>query len=100
MRAAKRTEEFKIIQRESRQVLAVLRRALSSLRVADSPSPVADAPSPVQGGLARLPSPSGGPGRRLAWALRTSTTGTYYPSPDNVTDRRNSTLRWYFRHCG
>jgi hypothetical protein len=93
MRAAKRTEEFKVVQRESSQVLAVLRKALFSLRVAD-------APSPVQGGLARLPSPSGGPGRRLAWAIRTSTTGTYYPSPDNVTDRRNSTLRWYFRHCG
>jgi hypothetical protein len=97
MRAAKRTEEFKLIQRESSQVLAVLRQALFSLRLPDSPS---DAPSPVQGGLARLPSPSGGPGRRLAWAIRTSTTGTYYPSPDNVTDRRNSTLRWDFRHCG
>jgi hypothetical protein len=93
MRAAKRTEEFKVIQRESSQVLAVLRQALFSLRVAD-------APSPVQGSLARLPSPSGGPGRRLAWVIRTSTTGTYYLSPDNVTDRRNSTLRWYFRHCG
>jgi hypothetical protein len=91
MRAAKRFQEFKAVQRESAQVLAVLRRVLFSMPLASSP---------VQGGPAKPPSPSGGPGRRLAWAIRTNTTRTYYLSADNVTDRRNSTLRWYFRHCG
>jgi hypothetical protein len=85
MRVAKRFQEFKAVQRESAQVLAVLRRALFS---------VPRASSPVQGGPAKPPSP------RLAWAIRTNTTRTYYLGADNVTDRRNSTLRCYFRHCG
>jgi hypothetical protein len=63
MRAARRSEEFKAVQRESMQVAAVLRKALFSRRLLESPSP-------VQGGLTKQPpwkglreeppSPSGG----------------------------------------
>jgi len=93
MRSPKRFEEFRAVQRESTQVMAVLRKALFSLRLAE-------APSPVQGGLHQPPSPSGGTGRALAWAIRPNTTRTYYLGAGKVTDRRNSTLRCYFRHCG
>jgi hypothetical protein len=91
MRTAKRTQEFKAIQRESTQVLGVLRKALFSFRLGP-------ASSPVQGGLAGPPSPSGGPGRGLAWAIRPNTTRTYDLGTGKVTDRRNSTLRCYY--CG
>lgn len=53
MRAAKRFEEFRTVQRESMQVAAVLRKALFSRRPLESPSP-------DQGGSSKPPSPSGG----------------------------------------
>jgi hypothetical protein len=85
----KRAEGFKAVQRESTQVATVLRKALFSLRLTSSTSP-------VQGGLRKPPSSSGG----LAWAIRPSSTRTYHLGTGKVTDRRNSTLRCYFRHCG
>jgi hypothetical protein len=88
MRAADRSDEFRAIQRESMQVMAELRKALFSLQ-----------PSPVQGDFPKSPSPSGG---RLelvpAWDICHGS-GTGYLGAANVTDRRNSTLRWYLRHC-
>lgn len=93
MRPLKRLEEFRAVQRESMLALAVLRKALFSDRLAP-------ATSPVQGGFSQPPSPSGGSGRKLAWAIRTSGTRTYYLGAAMVTDRRNSTLRCYFRHNG
>jgi len=93
MRPAKRTNEIRAVQRESTQVIAQLRKALFSLRFAD-------ASSPVQGGCIESPSPSGGSGRELAWAIRTNSTRTYYLGAGKVTDRRNSTLPCYLRHCG
>jgi hypothetical protein len=92
MRPLRRAEDFRAVQHESTKALAVLRKALFSARLAP-------ASSPVQGGLHQPPSPSGGRGR-LAWAIRTSITRTYYPSAVKVTDRRNSTLRCYFCNCG
>jgi len=92
MSPLRRTEEFRTVQRESALALAVLRKVLHSHRLA----PVS---SPVQGGLHQPPSPSGGPGQ-LAWAIRTNRTRTYHLGTGKVTDRRNSTLRCYFRHNG
>jgi hypothetical protein len=93
MRQLRRAEEFRAIQRESAQVVAILRKALFSHRFDQ-------APSPVQGGFSKPPSPSGGSGPALAWVIRPSSTRTYYLGAGKVTDRRNSTLRCYFRHCG
>ena len=93
MRPLNRSEEFRAVQRESTQAVAVLRKALFSHRLAL-------VSSPVQGGFFKSPSPSGGSGRRLAWAIRTNSTRTYYLGTGKVTDRRNSTLRCYFRHNG
>jgi hypothetical protein len=53
MRAVKRYEEFRAVQRESMQVAAVLRKALFSRHSLESPSP-------EQGGFYQSPSPSGG----------------------------------------
>jgi hypothetical protein len=92
MRPLKRAEDFRVVDRESTQVLAELRKALFAL-------PLSRSTSPVQGGFAKSPSPSGG-SPRLAWAIRTYSTRTYYLGAGNVTDRRNSTLRCYFRHNG
>jgi hypothetical protein len=93
MRPLKRLEGFRAVQRESTLALAVLREALFSHRLA----PVS---SPVQGGFSQPPSPSGGSGRRLAWAIRPNRTRTYHLGTGKVTDRRNSTLRCYFCNCG
>jgi hypothetical protein len=91
-----RSEEFGAIQRESTQVLALLRKALFSLRLGE-------ASSPVQGGFSKSPSPSGGAsGWGLPWVIRPRSNGTiaYHVGAGKVTDRRNSRLRWYLRHCG
>ncbi len=104
-----RSEEFGAVQRESMQVVAVLRKALFSLRLAE-------ASSPVQGGFSRSPSPSGGAivvrvagfpawagsGWGLPWVIFPSANGTiaYNLGAVKVTDRRNSRLRCYFRHGG
>jgi hypothetical protein len=93
MRSLQRAVGFRAVQRESTLALAVLRKALFSHRLA----PVS---SPVQGGFSRPPSPSGGSGRRLAWAIRTNSTRAYHLGTVKVTDRRNSTLRCYFCNCG
>jgi len=93
MRPLKRLEEFRAVQRESMLALAVLRKALFS-------HSLAPATSPVQGGFSQPPSPSGGSGRKLAWAIRTTSIRTYHLGTAKVTDRRNSTLRCYFRHNG
>jgi hypothetical protein len=93
MRPMMRADEFKVIQRESTRVAALLRNALFSIRPGT-------ASSLVQGGFSRSPSPSGGSGLGLVWAIRTNSTRTYYLGTVNVTDRRNSTLRCYFRHSG
>ena len=90
---AKRAEEFKAVQRESTQVAAVLRKALFALQLGRSTSP-------EQGGFRKSPSPSGGSEQGFVWAIRTSNTRTYDLGAGKVTDRRNSTLRCYFRHCG
>src|ERR1700694_4624453 len=109
MRSAQRAQEFRAVQRESTQVVAVLRKVLFSIGHGD-------ASSPVQGGFSTPPSPSGGPYRtpardrgRSRWAF----SGQFVPlrmglepitpitvGTGKVTDRRNSTLRCYFRHCG
>ena len=91
-----RSEEFAAVQRETMQVVAVLRKALFSLRVAQ-------ASSPVQGGFSKCPSPSGGgSGWGLPWVIFPRANGTvaYYLGAVKVTDRRNSRLRCYFRHGG
>lgn len=93
MGSLKRAEEFRAVQRESTQVVAVLRKALFSQRL----GPVS---SPQQGGLHQPPSPSGGSGPPLVWAIRPNITRTYHLRTGKVTDRRNSTLRCYFRHNG
>jgi hypothetical protein len=84
MRAPGRSEEFTAVQRESMQVVAVLRKALFARRRTDIPSPVEGGPSrpPSQFVLSRL-------------GLAPMTVGA-----GKVTDRRNSTLACYFRHCG
>ena len=92
MRPLKRAEEFRVLQRESTQALAVLRKALFSPRLAL-------VSSPAQGGFSRPPSPSGG-SPQLAWAIRPKNTRTYHLGTGKVTDRRNSRLRCYFQHCG
>jgi hypothetical protein len=88
-----RSEEFGAVQRESMQVVAVLRKALFSLRLAE-------ASSPVQGGFSKSPSPSEGWG--LPWVICPSANGTiaYSLGAVKVTDRRNSRLRCYFRYGG
>ena len=68
MRAAKRSEDFRTVQRESTQVMAVLQKALFSLRLVERPSP-------AQGGLPKPPSPSGGSGRRLVRVIATNRMG-------------------------
>jgi hypothetical protein len=98
-----RSEEFAAVQRESTQVVAVLRKVLFTLRLAQ-------ASSPVQGGFSKSPSPSGGAlrtpspseGWGLPWVIRPRATGTiaYSLGAVKVTDRRNSRLRCYFRHGG
>jgi len=90
MRLAKRANEFRAVQRESTQVLAELRKALFA-------RPLSRSTSPVQGGFSKSPSPSGASERGLARAIRTNRTRTYDLGAGNVTDRRNSRLRWYFR---
>jgi len=90
---ATRAVVFKAVQRESTQVAAELQKALFSLRLARSTSP-------VQGGFRTPPSPSGRSQRGLVWAIHTTNTRTYYLGAGKVTDRRNSTLRWYFLDCG
>jgi hypothetical protein len=65
MTLLKRAEDFRQVQDESRQAMAILRRALFSLRLGD-------ASSPVQGRLHEPPSPLGGSRRRLVWAIRTN----------------------------
>jgi hypothetical protein len=94
MRPVKRSDEFRAVQRESSQVAAILRKALISLHVAD-------VTSPVEGGNLEPPSPSGEAGWQLAWAIRPTTfrTRAYWGAAGKVTDRRNSTLPCYFRHC-
>jgi hypothetical protein len=100
MTPMKRAEEFRTVQGESTQVLAELRKALFSLM-----------PSPQEGDFLRSPSPSGGAfrtrpavGQGFGWeraqqfvlyrmGLAPMTLGAAM-----VTDRRNSTLRCYFRH--
>jgi hypothetical protein len=73
MRAAKRFEEFRTVQRESMQVAAVLRKALFSRPL--------ESPSPDQGGSSKSPSPSGGiirlpsRNRTIAYALIVSRIG-------------------------
>jgi hypothetical protein len=104
MRASRRAAEFTVVQRESMQVVAVLRRVLFSLRPSGTSSPVA-------GGSAEPPSPSAGAFRTRyrSWpgwgsqrqfvlprmGLAPATVGA-----GKVTDRRNSTLRCYFRYGG
>jgi hypothetical protein len=104
-----RSEEFAAVQRESTQVVAVLRKVLFTLRLAQ-------ASSPVQGGFSKSPSPSegatvvrvagfpawAGSGWGLPWVIRPRATGTiaYSLGAVKVTDRRNSRLRCYFRHGG
>jgi len=90
-----RSEEFGAVQRESNQVVALLRKALFSLRLAE-------ASSPGQGGFSKSPSPSGGSGWELPWVIRPMANGTiaYCLGAVRVTDRRNSRLRCYLRHCG
>ncbi len=89
-----RSEEFGAVQRESMQVVAILRKALFTLRLAE-------ASSPVQGGFSKSPSPSG-EGSGLPWVIRPRANGTiaYNLGAVKVTDRRNSRLRCYFRHGG
>ena len=79
-----RSDEFTLIQRESMEVVALLRKALFSIRLGHTPSP-------VQGGFAKPPWVI----RPIPMGLSPITVGT-----GKVTDRRNSTLRWYFRDCG
>jgi hypothetical protein len=106
MRAAKRSEEFATVQRESMQVVALLRKALFSVRRGDTPSP-------VQGGASKPPSPSGGelrapspswrdPGWKRPRQFVLSRMGVWpiTMGAGKVTDRRNSTLACYFLHCG
>jgi hypothetical protein len=80
MRAASRSDEFRMVQRESMQVAAELRKALGSVCQSE-------ASSPVQGGLHRSPSPLGGTfvPRRVGLVL-------YVMGADTVSDRRNSRL--------
>ena len=86
-----RADDFRTVQRECSQVVAVLRRALFSLHLGK-------ASSPVQGGSTKSPSPFGG----LPWAIRTTPNANRDKclGTGKVTDRRNSTLRCYFRHNG
>ena len=93
MRSLQRAGEFRAVQRESTRAVAILRKLLYSHHLA----PVS---SPVQGGFSQPPSPSGGSGRRLAWAIRPNSTRAYHLGTVKVTDRRNSTLRCYFCNCG
>lgn len=101
-----RLREFAAVQRESTQVAGLLRKVLFSLRMPE-------APSPVQGGFARSPSPSGGEfrTRSLPWEWSGWGSPRQYVLPRmgllpitvgaaEATDRRNSTLRCYFCHCG
>jgi hypothetical protein len=99
-----RSEEFAAVQRESTQVVAVLRKVLFTLRLAQ-------ASSPVQGGFSKSPSPSGGALRTpspsgsrwgLPWVICPRANGTiaYSLGAVKVADRRNSRLRCYFRHGG
>ena len=81
MRAAQRAQEFRAVQRESTQVVAVLRKVLFSLGQGDASSPV---PGAFSGQFVPLP-----------MGLEPITVGAA-----KVTDRRNSRLRCYFRHCG
>jgi hypothetical protein len=92
MRPLKRAEEFRAVQRESTRAMDLLRKALFSL-------PLADAYSPVEGGFGKSPCPSGGgSGWGFLWDICHGS-GTGYLGAGKVTDRRNSTLRWYLRHC-
>ena len=80
MRAASRSDEFRMAQRESMQVAAELRKALGSILLPE-------APSAVLGGLRRSPSPLEGtfvPGR-AGFLLRVM-------GADPGSDRRNSRL--------
>jgi hypothetical protein len=84
MRAAKRSEEFTTVQRESMQVVALLRKALFSLRRGDTSSP-------VEGGSSKPPS---------QFVLSRVGLAPITVGAGKVTDRRNSTLACYFLHCG
>ena len=95
MRAVPRSEDLIAVQRESTQVMAVLRKAILSIRLVESPSP-------VQGGLPKPPSPFGASGRGSLRVIRTPQLGLVpiTVGAGKVTDRRNSRLACYFRHCG
>jgi hypothetical protein len=81
MRAAKRSEEFTTVQRESMQVVALLRKALfAGLRT--------EIPSPVEGGPSKPPS---------QFVLSRMGLAPMTVGAGKVTDRRNSTLACYFR---
>ena len=78
-----RSEEFTVIQLESMEVVAQLRKALFSIHPGQ-------APSPVRGGFSKPP-----------WARQIEMGLTpIHVGAAKVTDRRNSTLPCYFRHCG
>ncbi len=78
-----RSEEFTVIQLESMEVVAQLRKALLSIHLGH-------APSPVRGGFSKPPW-----ARQIEMGLTPINLGAA-----KVTDRRNSTLPCYFRHCG
>lgn len=80
MSAAGRSEEFRVIQREYIQVMVELRKVLFSLQ-----------PSPVEGGASKPPS---------QFVLSRVGLAPITVGAGKVTDRRNSTLACYFRHCG
>jgi hypothetical protein len=70
MRAAKRSEDIRAVQRESMQVTAELRKVLNALHLLESPSPVqggfSKQPPAWKGLREEPPSPSGG---RSGWAI-------------------------------
>lgn len=85
MRASRRSDEVRAVQRESMLVAAELRKALSCRRPLEPTSP-------EQGGFRKPPFFSGGRAPRATWDICLCT--------DSVTDRPDLTLWHYFLHCG
>jgi hypothetical protein len=104
MRAAKRFQEFRMVQRESRHVAAVLRKALFARRSLESPSPeqggFSKQPPAWKGLREESPSPSGGDHLPLDRAEMPLSIRDNRPCAGTVTDRRHLTLASYFLHCG